>query len=157
MSGTTGASFPTNTNKKIESQNKADNVGASIARPRKSDNLGATIARPQKSENVSYWANVINNLKQLGKVMIYTNLINTNAKEINDLTLGIEFPNGLTAFGKTVLEKPENMQELVKQVSMEAGKEMRIKLIDLKASNIVQSKSDNGLSDLGIDINIIDN
>lgn len=89
--------------------------------------------------------------------MIYTNLINTTAKEINDLTLGIEFPNGLTSFGRTVLEKPENMQELVKQVSMEAGKEMRIKLIDLKASNTAESKSDNGLSSLGIDINIIDN
>lgn len=90
--------------------------------------------------------------------MIYTNLINTNAKEINDLTLGIEFPNGLTAFGKTVLEKPENMQELVKQVSMEAGKEMRIKLIDLKASNVDEnSNNSTGLSDLGIDINIIDN
>lgn len=141
-------------NKKIESQNKADNVGASTTRSQKTEKP-KSIAIPGK--NVSYWSNVINNLKQLGKVMIYTNLINTNAKEINDLTLGIEFPNGLTAFGKTVLEKPENMQELVKQVSIEAGKEMRIKLIDLKASNIVQSKSDNGLSDLGIDINIIDN
>ena len=84
-------------------------------------------------------------------------LLNTTAKEINDLTLGIEFPNGLTAFGKTVLEKPENMQELVKQVSIKAGKEMRIKLIDLKSSNIAESNSDNGLSSLGIDINIIDN
>lgn len=154
MSGTTGASFPTNTNKKIESQNKTDNVVANTTRSQKTEKP-KSIAIP--GENVSYWSNVINNLKQLGKVMIYTNLINTNAKEINDLTLGIEFPNGLTAFGKTVLEKPENMQELVKQVSIEAGKEMRIKLIDLKASNIVQAKSDNGLSDLGIDINIIDN
>lgn len=162
-----GDAAPYKNNKEVEVQNnvgagithtqKSDNVGASIARPRKSDNLGATIARPQKSENVSYWSNVINNLKQLGKVMIYTNLINTNAREINDLTLGIEFPNGLTAFGKTVLEKPENMQELVKQVSIEAGKEMRIKLIDLKASNKLEAKSDNGLSSLGIDINIIDN
>lgn len=90
--------------------------------------------------------------------MIYTNLINTNAKEINDLTLGIEFPNGLTAFGKTVLEKPENMQELVKQVSIEAGKEMRIKLIDLKASaSTGNTNTNNGLSSLGIDINVIDN
>lgn len=90
--------------------------------------------------------------------MLYTNLINTNAKEINDLTLGVEFPNGLTSFGKTVLEKPENMQELVKQVSMEAGKEMRIKLIDLKASASTENaNTDNELSSLGIDINVIDN
>ena len=90
--------------------------------------------------------------------MLYTNLINTTAKEINDMTLGIEFPNGLTAFGKTVLEKPENMQALVKLVSMQAGKEMRIKLIDLKKAN--QEKMENSepsiLTDLGFDINVID-
>lgn len=90
--------------------------------------------------------------------MLYTNLINTNAKEINDLTLCIEFPNGLTDFGRTVIEKPENMQELVKEVSIQAGKEMRIKLIDSKSKNIPQSEnSNNGLADLGIDINVIDN
>lgn len=32
--------------------------------------------------------------------MLYTNLMNTNAKEINDMTVGIEFPKGLTSFGK---------------------------------------------------------
>ena len=117
-------------------------------------------AKPATSlpgENVNYWNNVLNNLKQQGKIMLYTNLINTNAKEINDLTLGVEFPNGLTSFGKTVLEKAENMQELVKQVSMEAGKEMRIKLIDLKSISSEKNTSDNGLLDLGIEINVIDN
>lgn len=90
--------------------------------------------------------------------MLYTNLINTTAKEINDLTLGIEFPNGLTAFGKTVIEKSENMQELVKQVSIRAGKEMRIKLIDSSANTTKEDTNiDNGLASLGIDINVIDN
>ena len=109
-------------------------------------------------QNVTYWKDVINNLKQQGKITVYTNLINTNAKEINDMTLGIEFPNGLTAFGKTIIEKPENMQELVKQVSIQAGKEMKIKLIDLKAiANAQNTNSDNPLSELGININVIDN
>ena len=90
--------------------------------------------------------------------MLYTNLLNTTAIEINDLTLGIEFPNGLTSFGKTVIEQPENMHELVKQVSILAGKEMRIKLIDSKSSNVIEDVgNNNGLSDLGININIIDN
>ena len=168
-------------------EEKLKNAGANTISPQKSENVSLSIAHFQEAEgnsglpkpplltrkeasktvsaknvnipgeNVSYWNDVINNLKSEGKVMLYTNLINTTAKEINDLTLGIEFPNGLTAFGKTVLEKPENMQELVKQVSIKAGKEMRIKLIDLKSSNIAESNSDNGLSSLGIDINIIDN
>lgn len=62
--------------------------------------------------------------------MLYTNLLNSNAVEINDMTIGIEFPNGLTPFGKSILEKPENMQELTKLISMECGKEMRVKLIE---------------------------
>ena len=36
--------------------------------------------------------------------MLYTNLLNTNAVEIDDMTVGIEFPKGITPFGKTVLE-----------------------------------------------------
>ena len=73
------------------------------------------------------------------------------------MTVGIEFPNGLTSFGKTVLEKPENMQEIVKSVSMACGKSMRVKLIDLKAGNNNQAPSDsNGLENLDIPIHFID-
>ena len=59
-------------------------------------------------------------------------MINTNAVEINDMTIGIQFPGGITSFGKTVLEKPENKQELVKQISIAYGKEMHIQYIDTK-------------------------
>ena len=45
------------------------------------------------------------------------------------MTVGIEFPNGMTAFGKTVLEKPENVREISNLVSMACGKEMQIKYI----------------------------
>ena len=55
--------------------------------------------------------------------------MNTKAKEINDMTVGIEFPNGMTSFGKTVLEKPENIREISNLVSNACGKEMQIKYI----------------------------
>ena len=41
---------------------------------------------------LSYWQNVLDKIKQSGKVMIYTNLIGTVATQINDMTVGIEFP-----------------------------------------------------------------
>ena len=104
-----------------------------------------------KSE-VDYWQKVVNTLKQQGKIMLYTNLLNTTAKEINDMTIGIE---GLTAFGKPVLEKNENMQEIIRLVSIEAGKEMRIKYLEGKKENLKEEKN-NEISDLGININIID-
>lgn len=73
------------------------------------------------------WPTLVNDLKQNGRIVLYTNLINTTAKELNDLTVGIEFPKGITSFGKTVLEKPENIAELQKMISMAYGKEMNIK------------------------------
>ena len=75
------------------------------------------------------WPKIVNDLKQNGKIVLYTNLINTRAKEINDMTVGIEFPNGLTSFGRTVLEKQENIKELTNLVSMASGKPMNIKYI----------------------------
>ena len=76
-----------------------------------------------------YWPQIVQDLKQNGKIVLYTNLINTKAKEINDMTVGIEFPNGLTAFGRTILEKQENIKELTTLVSMASGKPMNIKYI----------------------------
>ena len=82
-----------------------------------------------------YWNKIIDNLKSNGKIMLYTNLLNTDAIEINDMTVGIEFPNGLTPFGKTILERPENIKEISNQVSIACGKEMTIKYIDTKPQN----------------------
>ena len=92
--------------------------------------------------------------------MLYTNLMNTVAKEINDITVGIEFPNGLTSFGKTVLEKPENINELTKLISIQCGKEMRVKLIDEKNIQQFMSAEDKLISDvtnaIDMPINIVE-
>lgn len=105
------------------------------------------------------WPNILNDFKSNGKIMLYTNLLNTNAVEINDMTVGIEFPNGMTPFGKTVLERPENKNELIKQLSMVSGKEMNVKYIDLKQENANVLKEDtveNMMSGLDIPFNIIE-
>ena len=81
------------------------------------------------NQSEEYWPQIVNDLKQSGKIVLYTNLMHTKAREINDMTVGIEFPNGITAFGKTVLEKPENVREISNLVSMACGKEMQIKYI----------------------------
>lgn len=105
------------------------------------------------------WSKVVGDLKQSGKILLYTNLMNTKAIEINDMTIGIQFANGLTPFAKSVLEKPENMQELSRLVSMECGKDMRVKLLD-GTQNISKPQAvdpiENMASDLDIPINIID-
>ena len=42
------------------------------------------------------------------------------------MTIGIKFNKGLTSFGKKIIEMPENMSEITKQVSIEMGKQMRM-------------------------------
>ncbi len=89
-----------------------------------------------------YWPQIVRDLKQNGKIVLYTNLMNTRAREINDMTVGIEFPNGLTSFGKTVLEKQENIKELTNLVSMASGKPMNIKYIT-NVGNVGETKEPN--------------
>ena len=115
--------------------------------------------RNYSSDAKQYWPEILTDLKQNGKIVLYTNLINTQAKEINDMTVGIEFKNGMTAFGKTVLEKPENIREISKMVSMACGKPMDIKYIsnDTQVNQISQEESlQQFANDSDIPFNIIE-
>lgn len=103
-----------------------------------------TNARPNYSSDLNKsWPKIVSDLKQNGKIVLYTNLVNTKAEQINDMTIGIKFPKGITAFGKTVLEKQENINEISKLVSMACGKEMQIKYI----SDMKNTKQENYPSD----------
>ena len=74
-------------------------------------------------------------------------MLGTKAKEINDMTVGIEFPNGMTSFGKTVLEKQENIREISNLVSIACGKEMQIKYIE-KNNQVHQISQEETLQNL---------
>ncbi len=96
---------------------------------------------------ISNWTNVLTNLKKQGKVILYANLINTDAVEIDDMTVGIRFNNGLNSFRQELLQKPENMNVLIKEVSMICGKPMNVKLQDAggsasKTRGAVQTKGE---------------
>lgn len=86
--------------------------------------------------------------------MLYTNLINTSAKEDGD-TLQIEFKNGITAFGKTVLTKVESIQEISGIVEKISGKKLNIKYIEAQSINTSNDNANN-LEGLDIPINIIE-
>jgi len=128
--GVVAQSIPTQ-NIQSNATRMVSNVGGqqknvnSNTKPRSQTNITKSFSN--KSEE--YWPQIMNDLKQSGKIVLYTNLMNTRAKEINDMTVGIEFPNGMTSFGKTVLEKQENVREISNLVSIACGKEMQIKYI----------------------------
>ena len=108
---------------------KTQNVNKVVKKDeyKREESTGTTKAYAKQAEE--YWPQIVKDLRQNGKIVLYTNLMNTRAREINDMTVAIEFPNGLTSFGKTVLEKPENIKELTTLVSVASGKPMNIKYI----------------------------
>ena len=90
-----------------------------------------------------YWPQIINELKQNGKIVLYTHLMGTKAKELNDMTVGIEFENKMTAFGKAVLEKQENIREISNLVSKAYGKEMQIKYLSQETQKAKLTNEEN--------------
>jgi len=150
----------------VPSQNNVRYSASSAAPASNTNNVAG--AKPVATKPVSSakqgqitqeWPNILNDFKSNGKIMLYTNLLNTTAVEINDMTIGIEFPNGMTPFGKTVLERPENKNELIKQVSMVSGKEMNVKYIDLKQQGTNVSKEEtveSMMNGLDIPFNVIE-
>lgn len=111
-------------------------------------------------EKLETWPKIVNELKEAGKIMLYTNLINSIARKENDLIITIEFTKGLTPFGKTVLEKSENISEIERRISMECGKPMKVKYIDAKANNTAQVTKQNPIEsfaeDNGIPFNVVE-
>lgn len=110
--------------------------------------------------SLNFWPKIVADLKQEGKIMLYTNLIHSVANEINDMTVGISFPKGLTPFGKTILEKNENIAELEKRVSVQFGKPMRIKYIE-EGKQEVETKQEANLietfaQDFDLPLNIVE-
>lgn len=83
----------------------------------------------QTGEKLQTWSKIVSEIKEAGKIMLYTNLMNSSASKLNDMVIGIEFPKGITAFGKTIIEKSENISELERRLSIECGNPMRVKYI----------------------------
>jgi len=116
------------------------------------------IAQKKTTRNFSnkaeeYWPQIVSELKQNGKIVLCTSLNGTKANEINDMTVGIEFPNGMSAFDRTVLEKPENIKEISTLVSMACGKPMQIKYISGN-SNVHNITNEENLQKLANDSDI---
>ena len=150
---------------KIEKQLKEGNIKINTTTKTQND-VTVTSKAPQPKaaprkivaatpgENASYWKDVIDSLKNNGKIMLYTNLINTTAKE-DGSNLQIEFKNGITAFGKTVLSKSESMQEISGIVEQLTGRQLNIKYVEVQ--EVAQTiDNTNALEGLDIPINIIE-
>ena len=138
----------TNTAKNVDNSIKANNTQTKTK----------TVSTPSMTANAAgapFWGKVIDTLKEQRQPMLYSNLMNTKGVILDDMTFGIEFPNGLSSFGKSIIEKPENMTALKRLVSIECKKDMRIKLINNNEEQKGPVQNANNF-DLGININMIE-
>lgn len=138
-----------------KSSNDGQEKDKSKENSEKNNNKGSSNPKENKVEVADFWGKVIDSLKAERQPMLYSNLLNTKGVILDDMTFGIQFPNGLNSFGKSIIEKPENMSELKRLVSIECKKDMRIKLIDNKNAKSAQQPSQNGFDGLGINVNVI--
>ena len=101
------------------------------------------------------WKNVLSELRQNGKIAIYSNLLKAKAIELNDMSIGISFPEGINPFKKSILENPENINELSRIVSMEYGKDMKVKIIEsVDSLPKKEQKNENPLENMANELNI---
>lgn len=145
----------------LNSQEGEKSINDSVKKTNKVQSVGKTEVKKSTNiklgEKIQNWPKIIDQIKQEGRISLSSILMSSSANEINDMTVGINFENGLTPFRKEILEKPENMSEIVKQVSIELGKPMRIVLVDNNEEIVAKTDNFNDIAKgLDMPINIIE-
>jgi len=143
-------SIKTNNNVNTTKVENAKREVKEAEKPKANDNKKDVI---NKLSSTDYWKDVTNNLRGKGKITLFTNLMNAKAIEINDMQIGI---CGLSAFGKKIVEQPENRQEIEKAILEVTGKEMQVKVEEEKDVIAKLEEKSNTLNGLDMPINIID-
>lgn len=90
-----------------------------------------------KQEGINnLWKEILENIKSNGKIVLYTNLLNTQLIEVDDETLCIKFKD-MTNFSKVVLSKEENIEELKKFLKDKYKKDIYIQIFNNKNNEYI--------------------
>ena len=145
---------------KLEPKPQKEAIQPKVKKPEQNVSVKQTSSIPT-SDN--FWPEVIKELKAKGKIVLCTHLAGTKAKQLNDMIVGIYFPNEINPFGKSVLNKLENKKILADTISMKLGKVMEIKYIEPESKEKVTKEKKSAASaiqqiakDNDIPFNIID-
>ncbi|OPZ84184.1 MAG: DNA polymerase III subunits gamma and tau [Firmicutes bacterium ADurb.Bin419] len=134
------SSEPKNYNVDNKSQNSSNGSGKS------SDKSAVDIKIDLKNtagdlKGLDVWVDVLDDLKQNGRVALFSYLHDTKAVEINTKIVGIVFPKERSHL-KIVVSKVENAEILENYMSKRLGREIRIKCID--SEDIIDNKEEGG-------------
>lgn len=129
---------------KIENFLRAGNFGkttkSTFKSPEPEDNqkgkdIVVQLKPKYEGKTQDYWPKLVEDFKKNGKMVMFMNLKGSVAREINDMTLEIEFPNGLNTMAKEFLSRPDTKQDLRETVHLASGKEMQIKFAEINKQN----------------------
>ena len=151
-------SVRTQTTKSITEKQKTEVLESKITeKPRvEAINYAEPVRKEVKTQASGDWKNVLDRLKSTGKFRLYTCLVSSIANTVGDMIIEVNFPRGLTAFNKQILDDAQNKIDLEKAAFEVFGKQMHIKYNLESNGGTVQKKETNPLEGLGIDINIIE-
>ena len=137
---------------KVISEQVNTQIGQNVEKP-KQENVKVEAPKVVTNNLVSgEWKDVIKYLKESGKMSLYATLVSTSAL-IKDNTIIINFAQ---PFGKTVVEKAENLSVLKQAISAVIGKELNVKcVVNGQPSEIDNNEAENTLLNSGIDVNIV--
>lgn len=116
---------------------------------------------------LGFWDEILTDLKKIGRMVLFTNLMGTKLVEIDTKFVGIIFNNS-NGFNKMIVSKIENAEVIEAKVSAKLGRQVRIKCLDAGEVGGLQKgvkeevkdefiEKTNDLSKrLGVSFNIID-
>lgn len=91
-------------------------------------------------KGMEIWADVLNDLKQNGRMALFSYLLDTKAVEIDSRIVGIVFPHE-RSYPKINVSKSENAEILENYISKRLGRDIKVKCFD--SEDIVDKKDGN--------------
>ena len=109
------------------------------------------------------WGEILKVLKNAGRMIIYTNLLETRAIELDEKFIGVVFPEG-SDFKKMLVSKAENLEAIEEVLNKRLGREVKVKCIEegnipevgQKTKDEFMEKAQNLAKRLNTPLNIID-
>ncbi|MFZ5987827.1 MAG: DNA polymerase III subunit gamma/tau [Bacillota bacterium] len=115
-------------------------------------------------KGLEVWDNVLKELKNNGRMVLYTNLMETKVIELSSKLIGIVFKTG-SSFNKLCVSKAENLEVVESYLSSALGRDIKVKCLDdedavdnnkAEDKDELIEKAQNIADKLNVTLNIID-
>ncbi len=93
------------------------------------ENVDITKVDINTLKSIECWDQVINDFRNMGRMVLYANLLDTKAVELGSKTIGVILGEG-KGLAKTILSKMENIELIENALREKLGRDVRVKCMD---------------------------